>query len=449
MSVRTLPLILLALLGGCRCESEPLRIRFGTLEPGETRLPDQDLNTRTGTLIYPVNVKSETDRPVLLQARLAEGATEGIEISVDENRAVLPGGRESIRVVLSLPMRAGEFSADIVLFSDDLPGWSRTYRLRGKKTDAPLEGRRLDLEPGGVDLGAMAPGSEKEFSFRIVASGDQAVTLEEIRIEPESGVRLAAVESNARIQPGSSLTVAGKFRCPEAPGTDVFARIQVRSDAENGAVRNFDLRAKRQRPYELAPPRMPPMRTYPHQARAFAVEIRASGEPFTVERLASLEPYFELAEPLATEPARSVTLRLRLRKDAPVSTEPASGTLRIYLASGTMLEWPFQVTVLPSVYAQPGRVDFGTVDAGRLATTAIEREVQIVALPGRRQEVTDARSENGLFGVRKEHRSNLPWRVVVTLPAGAKRGIYRDRILIDTNDPDVPRIIVRASAVVR
>jgi hypothetical protein len=442
-------LFLLALTGGCRCGSEPLRIHFGPLQPGETRLPDQDLNTRTGTLIYPLNVQSDTDRPVTLQAKLADGATEGIEVSIDENRPILPSGRESIRVVLALPMRAGPFVADIVLFSDDLPGWTRTYELRGTKTDAPLEGRRLDVEPNGVDLGAIRPGSVNAFSFQLVATGDEAVTLEEIRIDPGSGIRIPNLAGDERIEPGATLRVEGTFRCPEAVGSDVFARVQIRSNAENGPVRNFDLRAKRHRAYELIPPRMPALRTYPHQARSLSVEVRASGDPFAIDRVASLEPYFELAEPLPTEPARSVTLKLKLRKGAPTSIEAATGTLRIYLVSGTLLEWPYRVTVLPSIFAQPNRVDFGTVEERRLASESIEREVQIVSLPGRGYEVTDARSENNLFGVRKEHKRNLPWRIVVTLPAGAKRGIYRDRILIDTDDEEVPRIVIPASAVVR
>jgi len=447
--VRTLPILLLALLGGCRCESEPLHIRFGDLEPGETRLPEQDLNTRTGTLIYPLNIQSETDRPVTLQARLAEGSTEGIEVQIDENRPVLPGGRESIRIVLALPMRAGPFAADIVLFSDDLPGWSRTYELRGTKTDAPLEGRRLDLEPGGVDLGAVRPGVATPFSFRLVSTGDEAVTLEEIRIDPGAGVRIPGVAGDERIEPGSSLLVEGTFVCPEAPGAEVSARVQIHSNAENGPVRNFDLRARRLRDFELVPPRMPALRTYPHQARTIAVEVRAAGEPFVIERVASLEPYFELAEPLATEAAKSVALKLKLRAEAPASIEPVAGAIRIYLDSGTLLEWPYRITVLPSIYAQPDRVDFGTVDARALATAPVEQEVQIVSLPGREYEITGARSENTMFEVRKEHRRSLPWRIVVTLPAGSRRGIYRDRILIDTDDKEVPHIVIRASAVVR
>ena len=116
--------------------------------------------------------------------------------------------------------------------------------------------------------------------------------------------------------------------------------------------------------------------------------------------------------------------------------------------SGSLLEWPYRITVLPSVYAQPDHVDFQTVSAARLVKP-MEREIQLVALPGLEFDVTGVQAEGGLFLLRKERRAGLPWKIIVTLPAGSKRGIYRDRILIETTAKQAPRMYVKVSAVVK
>jgi len=448
--VRTLPLavLLLGLAGGCRCESEPLSIRLGPLEPGESRLPDQDLNTRTVSLRYELDVRSRTDKPVTLQASLGDESTNGLTVTIDPNRSILPEGRESLSVILALPEREGPFRAEIVLSSDDLPGWSRTYELRGTKTDRPLEGRRLRLEPGrGIDLGAMRPGESQPFSFRLAAEGTEAVTLEQVLVERESGVRVDGVRGDERIEPGASLEVKGVFRCPEGPEPRAGARVQIRSNAKNAPVLTFHVSARRERDFELHPPRMPPLRTYPNQSRAYAVEVRAAQEDFVVENVTGLEPYFELGGPLPDEPARSVKVTIRLKPGAPTSVQAHTGSARFHLSTGARLAWPYQVTVLPSIHAQPPRVAFGTVTVAELPE---QRVVQIVSLPGRDFEVTGAYAENGRFVVTTEHMRNMPWRVVVTLPVGKKRGdIVNDRIIIETSDEQVPKLYVDASAVVK
>jgi hypothetical protein len=76
--------------------------------------------------------------------------------------------------------------------------------------------------------------------------------------------------------------------------------------------------------------------------------------------------------------------------------------------------------------------------------------VQVSALPGRPLEVTAVRAERGYFHVRVEdHMTGLPWEVIVTLPALADEGIYRDQIEIETSDPDVPKISIPVRANVR
>ena len=126
------------------------------------------------------------------------------------------------------------------------------------------------------------------------------------------------------------------------------------------------------------------------------------------------------------------------------------GALRISIEPALVtLKWPYALRVLPPVNAQPDKIDFGTVSHEAL-NKAIERSVQVVALPGRKFEVTGAKSQQGHVHVRMaDHVVGTPWQVIVALPALADRGVYRDQVLIETNDPDVPKILIPVRAVVR
>ncbi|MHC4450238.1 MAG: hypothetical protein ACYS0E_08895 [Planctomycetota bacterium] len=452
--MRIIPLALLVILGGCRCESDadsdPLQIFVGPLEHGQTKLPFQgDLDRRTVSLRYVVRVHSQTDRTVNLKLDLADGATEGLQAKLTNSRPILPGGAETFRVAFGLPMRNGPFQADFVLTSPELPEWSIRYELRGVKVDAPDAGRYIRAEPSGIDLGSVRPGEKKSFAFKLMAVGTEAIKLSDVRYGEKSGIDISDLGGDERIEPGEMLLVQGTIVCPEKPGEMFTERIEIHSDAVNAPVRLIGLRGRLLRDHELFPPSLPLRRIYPHMAREYPLEIRAAKDAFTVERVASLDPYFELVGELPGTAAKTQKLTFTLRKDAPTSPHPVQGTIRIYLApSGTLVEWPYRITVLPSLYAQPSRLDFQTVDAARLLKP-LEREIQIVSLPDLKFEVTGVQSENGLFLVRKEHRANLPWRVVVTLPAGSAKGIYRDRIRIDTTAKQAPRLFVKVSAVVK
>ena len=135
-------------------------------------------------------------------------------------------------------------------------------------------------------------------------------------------------------------------------------------------------------------------------------------------------------------------------RERPTSPPRRSGlpSCAIFMAPGKRIV--ISSTVLPAVFAQPSRLDFRTVDASRLLQP-LEREIQIVALPGIEFKVTSVQAQNGLFLVRSEKRANLPWRIIASLPAGAKPGIYRDRILIETDAKQAPRLVVKVSAVVK
>ncbi|MHC4938830.1 MAG: hypothetical protein ACYTHK_07675 [Planctomycetota bacterium] len=454
--MRYVPIVILVVVGvliatrGCDSGNDPLEIFVGPLDHGETTLPFQaDLDRRTVSLRYVLKVRSLTDKAVTLKLALAEGATKGVSARLTNNRIILPGGTETFSVMLGLPNIVGPFQADFVFTSDDLPDWSLRYELRGVKAEVPDTGRYIAAEPTGIDLGTVRPGEKKKFAFKLRATGTEAVTLSDVRFGKESGIDIPDLGGDERIEPGQMLLVQGTIVCRAKPGEVFTERIEIYSDATNAPVRTIGLRGRLLRDHELFPPSLPLRRVYPHMAQDYSVEVRAAKGEFTVARVASLEPFFELVGELSKTPAATQQLTFRLRGDAPTSPHPVTGAIRIYVdPSGSMLEWPYRVTVLPSVYAQPAQVDFQTVSAARLVKP-MEREIQLVALPGLEFEVTSVQAEGGLFLLRKERRAGLPWKIIVTLPAGSKRGIYRDRILIETTAQQAPRMYVKVSAVVK
>ena len=43
----------------------------------------------------------------------------------------------------------------------------------------------------------------------------------------------------------------------------------------------------------------------------------------------------------------------------------------------------------------------------------------------------------------------MPWQIVVTMQARPEEGTYRDNVLVETTDPDVPRLVIPIKAFVR
>ena len=47
------------------------------------------------------------------------------------------------------------------------------------------------------------------------------------------------------------------------------------------------------------------------------------------------------------------------------------------------------------------------------------------------------------------HAPGLPWRIFVSIPRHTRVGLLQDKIVIETDDPDVPKILVPVKAVIR
>jgi hypothetical protein len=444
-------LVLLAVVG-CGNDPDPLTIQFGPLPDGERRLPDHNVKLRSMSAIYRLEVASTGDMAVKLEVALAEGATEGMNVRFKGDTTLLPKGRETLTLVLRFPQKAGAFSADIVLTSPDLSDWSRTYQLRGEKVDQPLSGRYLFHSPSGVDLGNVQEGNQYKFNVSLKNEGDEPVTIDIIEPEDNAPIEMPGFEAGTAIESRGAMQVNGIVRIPdETTGDHFFAAIIIRSDAGNAPVIRVRVKGKIRREYSIQPPSLPPTSINSGQPTQFDITVRAAEDvdPFRITSVRGLEPYFELVTELPKESTKSVVLGLKVRKDAPAGVAMVRGAVRVMLGKDEKaVEWPYQIRVLPPIFAQPSKLPFGTLDSTKMSQP-VTREIRLVSTPGRKYKVTGVRAEHGRFEVKTIAVRGMPVRILVSLPAFAAAGNYVDRIVIETDDPDVPRLHIRVNAVVR
>lgn len=400
---------------------------------------------------YVLHVESRNDKTVHLKLELLPDSTKGITAKLALVKPIMPTAHETVRLVVGMPPTTGPFRARIKLYSDELPGWSDIFTVSGNMVDEPIPGRRLELRPAGVDLGKVRVGEVKDFEFRLGSYGDKDITVFELRVRNDAKIQFDGDRGARTIPAGGEITIKGRVRITSAK-THFEARIDIHSDAANARVRTVTIAGEIQRDYTLSPPNLPASSTYAHQQQLYSVQISAAEgiAPFTIAKVAGLDPLFELVAPPRKTAAARQTLTLRLRKGAPTDPKPVRGKVRIELApSGIQVEWPYRLRVLPPIYAQPAQVDFGRL-VGAKMMKAREVTIQVAALPGRTFEVKSAKSQRGLFGVRiAERKAGMPWQIVVTLDALPAKGTYRDHAVIETTDEQVPKLLIPIRAFVR
>lgn len=449
--------LLLVLLAGC---GDPITIEFGPLADDERRLPDHRVKSRATTALYRLQVESRSDDAVTLAVALADGATEGMHVGFVGESKLLPKGRAGFRVSVTFPKGFGPFACGLVMTSPDLPGWTRTYELKGERVDEPLSGRYMFHSPAAVDLGTVREGQEYKFNLSLASEGDKVVTVDLVEPEDDEDIRLPAFEPGMTIEPRGAMQLNGIIRIPDSVSGDrYFGSLMIRSNAANAPVIRVQIKGKIRREYSVHPPSLPGTSVQMIRPTRFDITVRSAEDasPFLIRRVRGLDPYFELADALPTKPAKSFVLGLKIRKDAPTGVKMVRGKIRIEVAAassgdssldGKAVEWPYELRVLPPIYVQPSKIRFGTLDRSKMQEP-VTHEIRLVATPGRKYKVTSVRAEYGRFTVRTIAVQGMPVRVQISLPAFAAAGNYVDRIVIETDDPAVPRLHVPVTAVVR
>jgi hypothetical protein len=299
-----------------------------------------------------------------------------------------------------------------------------------------------------MDLGDLRQGEQKAFEFTFRSTGTEAVTIHGIQARDEGAIRLARAASGILV-PGGAQQVSGIFHAPKAAGP-FQAMIDVRTDADNFRERlTIVLRCTVVLDYTPHPAKLGPASHFPSQELEFPVTVRGreGTEPFTVGKITGHERFFSVQNAGGKEAAHEQTVTFKLKRGAPTDTKTVQQFgIRLRLDPfGAEVVWPVKMILNPPIYPVPPRVNFGTVAGGPQR----QLEIRIAAVAGRRFEVTRVTTQKGLFEVEIKHAPGLSWRIRVTIPKRSGRGLLQDRVVIETDDPDVPRIIVDVRAEVR
>lgn len=440
---------LLAALLLAACGAEPLLITIPTL-PGAThlRMPDSPPLRRWQ---YRLQVESRVTKQVRLEARLEEPVPEGVVARVAERTNVIPReGTGWPTLVVIVPENVGAFRGTIAITSPDVPGWAIRYTFEGEVVPGALPGRNLRARPGGADLGMMRPGEEKVFEIALSSIGSEPVTIQGWGAEDPLRVRLPRPGEPMIVEPGGAYTLRGAVVAPRAAGP-FEARARVHSDAENHQKGLLLFFAGQVVPdYAPNPPRAVETAAYPVQETEFKVVIRARDEvpPFTVRQASGHERYFDVVSLGTAEPAREQLVRFKLRRDAPTdATRDAEWQVRLRVEPGGVdVTWPVKIRLNPPIHAHPGSIDFRQVPQG----VEKQKEILLSGFANRVFKVTGAHAERRQVRVTlPDHAPGTAWRVIVSLPTGLAAGAVDDRVVIETDDPDVPHLIVPVKADIR
>ncbi|MHC4818936.1 MAG: hypothetical protein ACYTF8_12855 [Planctomycetota bacterium] len=439
-------LALACILAACGRDDPEFELHFRDL-PDETTVLDMYGTRPATTRLYYMEARSRIDRSIRLRARFDGAVPEGMSVRM-RRAELLPQGSAKPILQVQLPAAVGPVKGTIVIESDALPGWERRYEFAGTVEDRPQEGRYLAVRPPGMDLGDLRPGEQKDFAFSLASTGTEAVTIHGIVARDEGNIRLARAARGILV-PGGLQRVTGMLIAPKAAGT-FQTMIDVRTNAENFRERvTVVLKCEVVPDYAPYPPTLGPTSHFPASEREFSVTVRAREgmDAFTIGEIAGHERYLTVQSAGRKEAAHQQTVVFKLKRDAPTDAT-AEQTFGVRLRLEPMaaeVVWPVRLTLNPPIYPVPRLIHFGRVPRGQQRSA----EIRLAAVSGRRFTVKSAVAQRGLFEVEIKHAPGLSWRIIVTIPKRSARGLLQDRVVIETDDPDVPRIVVQVKAEVR
>jgi hypothetical protein len=439
--------VILAALLLAACGEEPLLVTIPR-RPGTTHL---DMSgSKAGTRWeYRLEVTSRVRKQVRLEARLEEPFPEGMAVRVADGTIPREGTAWPWLILVAPPVE-GPFRGAVMVTSPDVPDWSLRYTFEGEVVPGGLVGKHLSARPAGMNLGMLRPGEERTFAVALGNIGSEPVTIRGWSAEDAERVRMPRSGDPVTVTPGGEFQLPATVVAPRAAGP-FETRVRVDSDAASHPKGLFlQFRGEVVPDYAPNPPRAVERTAFPAEGREFKVAIRARDEvaPFTVAGAAGHERYFEVLSLGTPEPAREQIVTFRLRRDAPTDPDrDAEWQVRLRLEPGGVeVAWPVKIRLNPPIHAQPTSLDFGKVPqgAGKAA------EISLTAYANRAFRVTGASAERRQVQVTlPDHAPGTSWRVVVSLPKGLAKGMIDDRVVIDTDDPDVPQLIVPVRGEVR
>jgi len=425
-------------------EAPPLQVDFVGELHGATRLRMDDSPPRRQWQ-YKLEVKSAVRQPVRLAVEFTEPAPPGMRVTLAGQTLIARQATDYPTLVFVVPEAVGPFEGAARIVSPDVPGWSVTYPFAGNVSETGLKGKRLRPRPAGVDLGPLRPGDRRPFAVKLQSFGDEEVTIRELRTGYPDNVLLPASFAPATVPPAGEVELAGILIAPGKAGP-FEATVEVYSDATNyPRALGVRVRCEVVPDYAPLPPSLERDTEFPALQPEYRVVIRAREgvEPFRIESVSGGEAYLEVISKGGDAPAREQEAVFRLRRDAPANpAEPRQFGVLFRIEPGAKeILWPVRLRLFPPIYASPSSLRWGDDLA--------PREIRLASIPGRSFKVKSAVAQQGRFEVFVQAQPGMVPTILVSVRRGTPAGTVQDHIVIETDDPDVPKIIVPAYAKVR
>ena len=419
---------------------EPIEVlATGSLPPGTTHLDLSNIPTYRAQWNFRLRVKSNLGKGVRLAARIEDpGPAEWRVKLLGSERFLLPGGEITPTLALFPSHNVGPFSGKVTLYTED-HDWSYTWTFSGEVVDIPHEGRRIVVNPSGFNLGDVKAGDVKEIHFTVSNDGDRAATVHSIEPRDPHRIQVTGIEPGQVVPPGRSVDVAARIKIPDTAGTHVF-RLRVTSNAVNSkGVIELGVIARVVPDYACNPPSIDWGNVY--RRKQPLLDLKMTGvKPFRVTQVFS-DKLFKVVSLGGEELALNQTVSLRLRRDARMG--PVKATIRLHIdPAGIETEVPIEMVVHPAVWA--GSVNFGRVRPGGVVA---KRKVPFYSMDALSFEITHATAN--LFAVERHNRAGMTPFLIVYPPKNLHVGIHRDKILVRTDHPDVPKLIIRVVIEIR
>ncbi|MHC4957217.1 MAG: hypothetical protein ACYTGN_02495 [Planctomycetota bacterium] len=417
---------------------EPIELLSINRMPQGTRHVDfGDFTVAASALKRKLMFRSNVDHKAAVRVKLEDAQPAGMAAELGDNGELLPRATREISLTIHLKGALGPVSGRLVLYSDEVPGWSYAVTFKGTAIKEELKGKRIGVHPPYVALGFCKPGEKRPFVVTVSNHGSEPLTIREWRYDT-SRVELRELAGGEIVPPGGKLQVGGTASVPDTQGqwsTD----LDILSDDDFKKLKRLRIAGVVKPEFTLDQPRVRLGNVFPPRQDRFKLTVSAAEgvAPFKVVRIENLATHFEVVSLGGDAPAAKQTVELRVSKSAPHGALAAYPLRLIVEPPGREITVRVDAWMRPSVYAQPGRINFGKVKPGAVVRP---RGVHVLSFAGTTVQVKKAAMRHGYFVVKVKQSAGIVPTITVSPTPGLAPNLYRDVLLVETDSTDTPRI---------
>jgi hypothetical protein len=299
-----------------------------------------------------------------------------------------------------------------------------------------VTGPAVRVEPALIDLGTMPQESIERTRAWVHNIGTDSLRIQ--KVESDCGCTIANILREV-LAPGDSVELKINFSSRHYYG-NLLQRVTVFTNDPGSPRANIKLKVH-VKPLAVVEPDNLDFGDVPRgSSETRTITLRAARQDSLVlERVHLPENLFTYtSRPLNEPDSTGFALDIHVRRDAPL------GDIRTRVTIETnRTKDPIQVAVRGSVHgfflARPNLVSFGQFKAGAIRTVSVMLEAQS---PGHRRITAVSCSSPGLTARIATLEEGRTYEVIITATPNLAPGQLRETLLIQTDDPEQPELIV-------